>query len=108
MIYAGKPVLHLNLKKQWFQMVSEEIKKEEYRDITPYWSRVFVDGKIKIKGKIYDPTNVFIQFSNGYSKSRPQNMFECKGLRVGCGKQEWGAELNRQYYILELGELTPF
>ncbi|WP_461632753.1 hypothetical protein [Labilibaculum euxinus] len=108
MIYAGKPVLHLNLKRKWFQMISEEIKKEEYRAITPYWSRVFVNGKIKIKGKLYHPTDVFIQFSNGYSKNRHQNMFECKGLRVGLGKYEWGAEPNIQYYVLELGEPTPF
>ncbi len=107
-IYAGKPVLKLNLKRKWFEMISDEIKKEEYREIKPFWSRIFVDGKIKIKGKYYHPTDVFIQFSNGYAKKRPQIMFECKGLKVDFGKEEWGAEPNTQYYVLQLGDATPF
>lgn len=89
-------------------MISDGIKKEEYREIKPFWSRIFVNGKIKIKGKYYHPTDVFIQFSNGYAKNRPQNMFECRGIKVGFGKEEWGAEHNKQYFILMLGNATPF
>ena len=29
--------LQLNLIKQWFDLTLQGIKKEEYRDITPYW-----------------------------------------------------------------------
>ena len=29
--------LKLNLIKQWFDLTLQGIKKEEYRDITPYW-----------------------------------------------------------------------
>ncbi len=108
MIYAGQPVLQLNLKRKWFDMISDEVKKEEYREIKPYWCRFFSNGKIKIKGKYYHPTDVFICFSNGYSKNRSQMIFECKGLRVGFGKEEWGAIPNTQYFILQLGHPTPF
>ena len=30
--------LQLNLIKQWFDLTLQGIKKEEYRDITPYWT----------------------------------------------------------------------
>lgn len=30
--------LHLNLMKKWFNLTLQEVKKEEYRDITPYWA----------------------------------------------------------------------
>ena len=31
--------LQLNLIKQWFDLTLKGIKKEEYRDITPYWAK---------------------------------------------------------------------
>ena len=30
--------LQLNLIKRWFDLTLQEVKKEEYRDITPYWA----------------------------------------------------------------------
>ena len=32
-----KKVLHLSVKKQWFDMISVGEKTEEYREIKPYW-----------------------------------------------------------------------
>ena len=89
-------------------MTSDKIKLEEYREINSYWGKYFSNSHIKIKGKYYHPTDVFICFSNGYAKNRPQNIFECKGLKVGFGKEEWGAKPDTQYYILQLGEIMPF
>ena len=34
--------LQLNLIKQWFDLTLQGIKKEEYRDITPYWTKRFL------------------------------------------------------------------
>lgn len=31
-------ILHLTLKKKWFDMTKEKIKREEYRDIKGYWA----------------------------------------------------------------------
>lgn len=31
------PVLHLTLKKYWFDMIKSGVKKEEYREIKDYW-----------------------------------------------------------------------
>lgn len=30
-------ILYLTLKKQWFDMINDGIKTEEYREIKPYW-----------------------------------------------------------------------
>lgn len=30
-------ILHLPLKKKWFDLINARIKKEEYREIKPYW-----------------------------------------------------------------------
>lgn len=99
-----RPILHLNLHSNWFHMIVDGIKKEEYRAITPYWFRVFNNGKIKIKGKYYHPTEVTIRFSNGYKKDRPQFDIECLGMSVGFGLVEWGASPVEQYFVLKLGE----
>jgi len=31
--------LNLNLKKKWFDMTLSGVKKEEYREIKPFWIR---------------------------------------------------------------------
>jgi len=98
------PILHLNLKKKWFDMIVSGEKKEEYREISAYWTRIF-SSHIKIKGLRYHPSDVMICFSNGYSKTRPHTYVKCEGLRVGYGKQEWGAEKGKQYFILKLGRV---
>ena len=32
-------ILHLTIKKKWFDMILSGEKKEEYREIKPYWNR---------------------------------------------------------------------
>ncbi len=50
-------VLHLNLKKKWFDMIASGEKTEEYREIKPYWNT-------RLYGKEFD----LVKFRNGYSK----------------------------------------
>jgi hypothetical protein len=100
-----KPILHLNLKKKWFDMVKSGEKKEEYRNISAYWTRIF-SHYIRIKKKNYHPTDVIICFSNGYKKNRSQIFVECLHLHIGFGKPEWGAK-DKQYFILSLGKIIP-
>jgi hypothetical protein len=95
------PILHLNLTKRWFDAVGVT-KFEEYRALTPYWGRVFVDGKIRIRGKLYEPNDVIVCFSNGYAKNRPQKTFRIKGMSIGIGRPDWGAVNNTEYYIITL------
>ncbi len=103
-----KIIFHLNLTKKWFDMIKSGIKTEEYREIKPSWNRIFGQGRIKIKGKLYAPADVLICFSNGYRKNRAQFYCECVGLMVGYGIKEWGADKEKAYYILDLKVIKPW
>lgn len=94
-------MLILPIKKKWYDMILAGEKKEEYRDIKPYYkSRLenlfpFV-GDEQYREKIC--------FRNGYSNSSPSFIAECS-LRIGTGRTEWGAEQERQYYVLKIHEI---
>ena len=89
-------------------MIQSLEKPEEYRDISPYWKRVFKEnGKIKIKGKYYHPSDVMICFSNGYAKDRDQMYCDLLSYRVGEGLQKWGAIPGKQYFVLRITPASP-
>jgi len=85
-------MLHLTLKKKWFDMIASGEKKEEYREIKPYWMKRFVGKSYKV-----------VQFRNGYSENSPTMVMELKCITVGIGKKEWGAP-DKKVYILHLGD----
>jgi hypothetical protein len=96
-------VLHLNLKRKWFDMILSGEKKEEYRKSSAYWTGIF-SRTVRLKGKNYHPTDVTICFSNGYSKNRRQLFIECEGVHIGEGRPEWGAEKGESYFVIRLGK----
>lgn len=50
-----KYILYLPLKQEWYRMIEEFVKNEEYREITPYWiKRLFWEMKPDADGA-YDP-----------------------------------------------------
>lgn len=98
-----KPILHLNLKKKWFDMILNGEKKEEYRAMTDYWRVRFGSPYITIKGVRYHPTDVVICFSNGYKRDRPQLFIECEYMRPGKGNPKWG--FVEYCYVIGLGKL---
>lgn len=92
-------ILHLTLKKKWFDMIKSGQKKEEYRELKPYFYNRF----IKKEGGF----NSFdrILFINGYSPKSPRFEIEWKGIRVDEGNIEWGAEKGVKYFVISLGEI---
>lgn len=98
-----KKILHLTLKKKWFDMIAAGIKKEEYREIKPYWKKRLIVNSFcpKLIFKKYD----VVVFKNGYSKDAPTLTVECLGIHVDYGLSEWGAELKQKYYVIELGDI---
>jgi hypothetical protein len=99
-----KPVLRLTLKKKWFDMILLGQKREEYREIKPHWTRIFYACNIKVKGRRYHPTDVLIEFRNGYRKDSPRMIFECLGLWVGFANPDWIERPNSdQFYVISLG-----
>jgi len=104
--------LKLTIKKQFFDMILSGQKTEEYREIKPFWiRRLAIDGMINHKDKTvrFNRFREFdqIQFFNGscYSQSLPNFTIQCKGIHVGKGHPEWGAEPGVTYFILLLGEV---
>ena len=86
-------ILHLTLKKKWFDMIASGEKREEYREMKPYWH--------KRLNKKYD----VIKFRNGYSKDAPTVIVELKEVLSGLGIIEWGAPEETRVYILKLGKI---
>lgn len=89
-------MLILPTKGKWFNMILSGDKREEYREIKPYYTTRFK--------KIFDmypnsniPTGLdkqLIGFRNGYGSSRPQFTALCS-LDVKAGKEEWGSRTRK-------------
>lgn len=92
-------ILHLTLKKKWFDMILSGEKKEEYRDIKPYWSLRLVENSNDLKQ--FD----IIRFQHGYAANCPTMDVECKGIDVNVGVPEWGAEYGKAYFVISLGKI---
>ena len=93
-------MLVLPIKKKWFEMIASGEKREEYREIKPYYDSRFMN----IFGFDYLNKRVEIVFRNGYSDNSPSVKCLCI-LNKGYGKQKWGAEVKKEYYILTILEI---
>ena len=108
--HPQKGYIILPIKKKWFDMIRAGVKKEEYREIKPYWEKRFKThfhwncGRNDIFEWHFAPEPQKILFRNGYGKDAPEMMALCT-IREGTGKEEWGAEKDRVYYILEIKEI---
>src|SRR5687768_9260064 len=121
--------LHLTLKKKWFDMISSGEKKEEYREFNMYWGKRFVYTIMTPHGGKFTPINSVmlwepetgwknftggaptfkeyeeVLFANGaHFGDVPKIKLQCKGISVGEGKLEWGAEPGKKYFVIKLGE----
>ena len=95
-------MLVLPIKKEWLDMIISGEKKEEYREIKPYYDsrfqNYFYNGKIRINKNLVDKE---IVFRNGYERTSPQ--VKCLvHLTKGEGKKERGAIPGKKYYVLEI------
>ena len=104
-------MLILPIKKKWFDMILSGEKKEEYREFKPYYKGRFFslfDIIDECDGSLINPFEEKpvreIMFRNGYSKNSPSFIAKCT-LSIGEGKEEWGAEKGKQYFILTVQEI---
>ena len=105
-------MLTLPIKKKWYDMILSGEKKEEYREIKPYYTERF-NKKVMLFDHFltkdeedylilpinYDKTDIL--FRNGYGNDK--QTIKCK-VRIACGtgRPEWGAEPNKKYYVLKI------
>lgn len=109
-------VLHLTLKKKWFDMIASGNKKDEYRYLSHFFcSRFLVDFHWpRSRGKYTNPeldeiasyefkTWDYVTFTNGYSRDSRKITLKFEGLEISSGLPEWGAVPNKLYFVIKLG-----
>ena len=85
-------ILRLPISEPWFSMILSGEKTEEYRDLTPFYT-VRLDKK---------PTE--IELTNGYGHHRPALRAKISAVKVGVGREKWGAPKAKVYKIC-IGEI---
>lgn len=113
--------LTLPLKKKWFDMIASGEKKEEYREISPYWIKRLLrcgflcNGKCILMGEIVCPACRYLKYTSfdtavftlGYPKKDDMTRriaFKIEDIEISEGKEEWGAEAGTVYFVIKLGE----
>lgn len=99
-------MLVLPIKKKWFDMIRSGEKKEEYREIKPYYERRFKKfmPRFTIFRTEYVEPEFFVIFRNGYDYNSPSIKCKCK-VDTGTGVKEWGAVPGKYYYVLKILEI---
>jgi hypothetical protein len=82
-----RPILHLNLRREFFAAIANRTKRIEYRFMTPYWQR-------RLEGRHYDA----ILFRNGYASKAPEMLVQF------CGLRRYG-QANNPHYAIRLGRI---
>src|SRR5574343_296953 len=115
--------LRLSLKTKWFEMTKAGIKTEDYREINQYWWKRLVEcGECyrnledslndvlapveewkMIKAKDFDCNTMTLGYPKSTDTSRIKK-YEHLGIEIGYGKEEWGAEPNKLYFIIKHGK----
>ena len=94
-------MLILPIKKKWFDMILSGEKKEEYREIKPYYETRF---RNVWDYPAYWGERHLVCFRNGYSKNSPNFFAECTLSRKQ-GRPDWGAEKGKAYFVLKILEV---
>lgn len=97
-------VLHLTLKKKWFDLIASGKKLVEFREAKPYWQRRLLDSGGALR---QDFTEIHLR--NGYSQNAPFMRVAFSHLclyRSDFIHPEHGEELTApHYFIIVLGEV---
>lgn len=109
-------------------MIASGVKKEEYREIKKHWitrlmnhnlfpiATRYKDNESEVIQRVLDNAEYFntkrikhfdkIVFTNGYSKDAPTITVQCLGIEIKEGNPEWGAEPNKKYFVLLIGDVV--
>nr|WP_295440284.1 hypothetical protein [uncultured Prevotella sp.]DAV55018.1 MAG TPA: ASCH domain protein [Caudoviricetes sp.] len=124
-----KKVLTLSVKKEWFDKILSGEKKEEYREIKPYWgARLYYDrfGKLspemvkELAGSIvkYGDTEHFeakngievsfvpfthVLFINGYGDDKPRVEKEIEWIDIDRPRKGWCPDdfLGKEFFVIK-------
>ncbi len=94
-------MLVLPIKKKWFNMIASGEKKEEYREIKPYYKSRFKTAGLLDQYGLPTISSARIAFRNGYSAGSPTIEVKCT-IDIHQGRPEWGADPGKEYYVLKI------
>lgn len=121
-----KRIFHLNLKRRWFDMILSGEKKEEYREVKPYWIKrlIYPDFHQEImdveslKDVLYGCSErgdaeetIFRQdintiiFKNGYSKNAREMQVKCESICLGKTFPKWSGQVYADAFVISLGKI---
>ena len=92
-------ILHLTLKKIWFDLIASGQKKNEYREYKDYWKTRLMESHMEFKQ--YDE----IHFRNGYGNDKPFMRVECLSIGYINGSKINYLLNNVQYFDIRLGKV---
>ena len=114
---ANKKVLPLTISKEWFYMIADGRKTEEYREIKPYWASRLVNqnaesgmvgfdefgGYTAVIGEPEYKPYTHVLFINGYRKDSPRIEKEIESITIGKPKKglcpsKW---LDHEFFIIK-------
>lgn len=124
-----KKVLTLTVNKEWFSRILSGVKKEEYREIKPYWvARLFYDRFGKLSPKMvkeladsiakYGDTEHFeakngievsfvpythVLFINGYGDDKPRVEKEIEWIDIDRPRKGWCPDdfLGKEFFVIK-------
>ncbi len=100
-----KRILHLTVKKKWFDLIASGEKTIEYRQGKAYWEKRLLDEN----GNSIEFAEV--HFRNGYSRNAPFMRVEFKDLGRWEGSSPWpccgahGEVVNHGDFGINLGKI---
>lgn len=103
-----KNVLHLAVSKKWYDLIVSGVKREEYREIKPYWEKRLLNYKavkeyakknmyeLRVKELLFPSRTpiedvcgnfprgyTHVRFTNGYDSNRPSVEYELVSISFG-------------------------
>lgn len=120
-----KKILTLTVSKQWFDMIVKGEKKEEYREIKPYWvARLFqnnsniievqylasgIAGRTDLLKGYIDTRRIVLKrythvlFINGYGNDKPRIEKKIESITIGKPKKGWCPDefLDKEYFVIK-------
>ena len=85
-----KKVLELPVDFKYYDMIVYEGKREEYRDIKPFWEKRLAHNFTHVR------------FRRGYTKTTAE--FRLNGIRTGEGRLKWGGIPRKKVFVIAFEE----
>lgn len=105
-----KKVLTLSVKKLWFDKIVSNEKKEEYREIKPYWiKRLTTNCEVVYDvvaetycGKVLYRPYTHVLFINGYGDDKPRVEKEIEWIDIDRPRRGWCPDdfLGKEFFVI--------